>query len=102
MPLQLHGDQAAHIERPSVDQDDMAMPAHQRDGAPAKPAVAHRLPREALHQDVNLVTFDSHVMSSLGVTPNLSPIDKVPRRFAHSLHTIMRGALTSAHLGGFR
>jgi hypothetical protein len=46
----------------------MAVAAHQRDGAPAKPAVAYGLAREALHQDIDLVAFDAQLQALTGVS----------------------------------
>ena len=47
------GDDAAHAEIARIDQHHPALPAHQRDRAPAKPAMAHGLAGKALHQDVD-------------------------------------------------
>ena len=53
MSLKPAGDQPPHAEVTGIDQDHPALPAHQRDRAPAKPAMAHGLAGKALHQDVD-------------------------------------------------
>lgn len=53
--------QLAHAEIAGVDHGRAAVPAQQRDGAPAKPAMAHGLAGKALDQDVDAVAADVHV-----------------------------------------
>ena len=52
--------QLADPETAGIDQRDPALAADQDDRAPAEPAVAHRLARITLDQDVDLVAVDLH------------------------------------------
>ena len=58
------GQEFAHPEPAGIDQRDPAVAAQQHDRAPAEPAMAHRLARIALHQDVDLVTVALHAFPS--------------------------------------
>jgi hypothetical protein len=52
--------QLADPESAGIDQRHPALAADEDDRAPTEPAMAHRLARIALHQDVNFVAVDLH------------------------------------------
>jgi len=52
-------DEPPHAEIAGIDQDHAALASHQRDRAPAKPAMADGLARIALHQDVDGKSADT-------------------------------------------
>src|SRR3954470_23242729 len=87
----------ANAEGADVDQNGVPVGTQQRDGAPAEPAMAHRLARKSLHEDVDPIHllarffYSARIFAASATLPNFSLSDRTKWRSAASV--IGRGTM---------